>query len=93
MLVGEIRDVSVSGAAILAPPSELFIGSPVQIGADDLVGRVVVCRMDHETDPASDRVLYGVAFLDVPPALLDQLYRPLYEGPGATSRPEVPTPN
>lgn len=80
-LVGEIRDVSVSGAAILAPPSELFIGSPVQIDANNLTGKVVVCRIDEGTDPLSDRVLYGVAFLDMPTDLLDHLYQPLYDDP------------
>ena len=73
--------MSVSGAAVLAPPSPLSVGSPVQIEAIGIEGKVVVCRIDEATDPESDRVLYGIAFLDIPPALLEHLYQPLYVEP------------
>ena len=67
-------NLSVSGAAILAPTSKsLEIGNPVVIELAGCRGTVVVCRTQETADP--DKTIYGVAFVDMSPEFRECVWR------------------
>jgi len=70
---GLVVDLSVSGAGIVAPVShQIAIGSMIDIEAGGFRGLVAVHRI-AETDDPETRV-YGVSFVDFPPAFTDFVY-------------------
>jgi hypothetical protein len=73
-----IVDVSVTGAAIEAPRSDdLFLGQRVRIALGEHHGVVVIRRAVPSTVERMAR--YGVEFVDLEPALADELRELLEE--------------
>lgn len=70
---GQVVNLSVSGAAVVAPVAQhLRVGSMIDLEAGGFRGMVAVHRVDDIGDP--ERRLYGVSFVDFPPAFTDFVY-------------------
>jgi len=79
--VGLVRDVSVTGAAIVAPADETIVrGSVVPVSFGWVEGTVKVKRVDPDTDP--DKCVYGVEFDRTDSALAKAIHTVLL-GPGS----------
>jgi hypothetical protein len=79
---GQVLNLSVSGAAIIAPAApHLRPGSMIDIEAGGFKGMVAIHRIDEMGDPFQR--VYGVSFVDFPPAFTDYVYAVL-----ASARPD-----
>lgn len=70
---GRVEDLSVSGAAIVAPTDPaLRVGSTLMIEAEGFRGMVGVTQMRDTADEGLTR--YGVSFVDFPPKFTVAVY-------------------
>lgn len=70
---GQVVDLSVSGAGIIAPRAEhLRRGSMLTVEAGGFKGMVAIHRIADTDDPGS--AMYGISFVDFPPAFTDFVY-------------------
>lgn len=78
---GEVMDVSITGAAVLAPTDPTIRrGSTVVIEVDGHRGAVRVRHVRPTEDP--ERSVYGIEFAEVEPELHDRFLRPIEEHRG-----------
>jgi hypothetical protein len=76
---GELREMSVSGAAIVAPFAPEFVeGADVSVAHGSASGLVRIRRVEQIGDDM--RRLYAVEFIDPDPALANSLY-PFLDSP------------
>ena len=69
----QVVNLSVSGAAVVAPHApHLRVGSMLDIEAGGFRGMVAIHRIAECGDP--DQRVYGVSFVDFPPAFTDFVY-------------------
>lgn len=70
---GQVMDLSVSGAGIVAPAAaHLRVGTMIDIEAGGFKGMIAIHRISEIGDP--DQRLYGVSFVDFPPAFTGFVY-------------------
>jgi hypothetical protein len=79
---GIVLDVSVSGAAIIAPVDvEMTQGRVVAVAHGPHIGNVMIRRV-MATD-RHEQVIYGVEFIDAPISLVSTLVERAADGPNA----------
>jgi hypothetical protein len=70
---GYVANLSVSGAGIIAPAApHLRVGSMLDIVAGGFTGMVAIHRIAELEDP--EVRMYGVSFVDFPPAFTEFVY-------------------
>jgi hypothetical protein len=84
---GVVLDVSVSGAAILAPiDDDLVAGRLLAVGHGRHIGHVLIRRVQRSD--RRDHAIYGVQFIDAPAGLVETLI----ELAAADPAPRAPHP-